>query len=57
MDDQIRVEKIPPKDMRRFRVRCIMADMTMRDALLWCVIQIGKGKIILPEKGAKKEEA
>jgi thymidine phosphorylase len=46
----LRVEDIPDKDMTKFRVRCVVADMTMREALIWCIAQIGKGKIVLPKK-------
>ena len=49
----LRIEKICPKDMKAFRIRCVMADMTMRDALLWCIREIGKGRIVLPEKEEK----
>ena len=48
--EAIRVENIPPKNMKAFRVRCVMADMTMREALIWAMEQVGKGAIRLPEK-------
>jgi hypothetical protein len=48
--ETIRVENISSKDFKAFRVRCVMADMTMREALIWCIAQIGKGKIVLPNK-------
>jgi len=46
----LRIENIPPKDVKPFRHRCVAADMTMREALIWCIAQIGKGAIRLPEK-------
>jgi hypothetical protein len=49
----LRIENVPPKDVTPFRLRCVAADMTMREAILWCIEQIGKGKIVLPEKKAK----
>jgi hypothetical protein len=50
---ELRIEKIPPKDFKAFKLRCIIADQTLREALIWCIAQIGKGKIVLPKKEAK----
>ena len=52
----LRIENIPPKDVKPFRHRCVAANMTMREALLYCIEQIGAGKIVLPERKTGKEE-
>jgi hypothetical protein len=46
----LRVENIPAKDFHDFRVRCVSANMTMREALIYCIAQIAKGKLLLPER-------
>jgi hypothetical protein len=54
MNDRIRVENIPEKVFKNFRIRCVQANFTMREALIWFMEQAGKGAIRLPEKEEPK---
>jgi hypothetical protein len=46
----LRVENITSATLKAFRLRCIAADYSMREALIWAMEQVGKGAIRLPEK-------
>jgi hypothetical protein len=41
---------IPQKVFTTFKLRCVSANMTLREGVIWLFTQVGKGAIRLPEK-------